>query len=371
MLHGLTVAYGDSIVVDGVSLTVSRGEVLGLVGESGSGKSQTAFSILGLLPPDAEVSADTLEFGGQELQDLNRAAMNKLRGRHIAYIPQEPMSNLDPSFRIGDAAHRADAPAPRAVQGRGQGEGDRAARARRDPGAGARLPRLPARDLRRHGAARADRRRRVLRPGAADRRRADHGAGRDRPGRGARPDALAPAGAQHGPDPGHPRLRRGGRHLRPRRGHAVRPDRGERPRGARCSRTRSTRTRGCCSIRPSRTPSRVRRSCPPRTKEPGHERAAAGGPGRRGRVSRPRLPQAALQGAARRLPGDRRRRDARPGRRVRLGQDDDRPGDPRARARDGRRDPLRRPRHLEHRQGRAPRSSATTSRSSSRTRTRR
>jgi peptide/nickel transport system permease protein len=42
-----------------------------------------------------------MEFGGQELQGLDRAAMNKLRGRHIAYIPQEPMSNLDPSFRIG------------------------------------------------------------------------------------------------------------------------------------------------------------------------------------------------------------------------------------------------------------------------------
>ena len=42
-----------------------------------------------------------MEFGGQELQGLGRAAMNRLRGRHIAYIPQEPMSNLDPSFRIG------------------------------------------------------------------------------------------------------------------------------------------------------------------------------------------------------------------------------------------------------------------------------
>jgi peptide/nickel transport system permease protein len=105
VLHNLRVAYptaaDESVVVDGVSLALSRGEVLGLVGESGSGKSQTAFSILGLLPPEARVSADRMEFGGQELQGLGRAAMNKLRGRHIAYIPQEPMSNLDPSFRIG------------------------------------------------------------------------------------------------------------------------------------------------------------------------------------------------------------------------------------------------------------------------------
>jgi peptide/nickel transport system ATP-binding protein/peptide/nickel transport system permease protein len=105
VLHNLRVAYptaeDESVVVDGVSLALSRGEVLGLVGESGSGKSQTAFSILGLLPPEARVSADRMEFGGQELQGLGRAAMNQLRGRHIAYIPQEPMSNLDPSFRIG------------------------------------------------------------------------------------------------------------------------------------------------------------------------------------------------------------------------------------------------------------------------------
>jgi peptide/nickel transport system permease protein len=105
VLHNLRVAYptaeDESVVVDGVSLALSRGEVLGLVGESGSGKSQTAFSILGLLPPEARVSAYRMEFGGQELQGVNRAGMNKLRGRHIAYIPQEPMSNLDPSFRIG------------------------------------------------------------------------------------------------------------------------------------------------------------------------------------------------------------------------------------------------------------------------------
>ena len=95
-VHDLTVSYGESTVVDGVSLTLSRGEVLGLVGESGSGKSQTAFSILGLLPPDAHVSAEALEFGGLQLRDLSRGAMNALRGAHIAYVPQEPMSNLDP-----------------------------------------------------------------------------------------------------------------------------------------------------------------------------------------------------------------------------------------------------------------------------------
>ena len=92
---------GRRTVVDGVSLTVGRGQVLGLVGESGSGKSQTAFSLLGLLPPEARVSAGRLLFDGVELKGMGRGAMNRLRGKRIAYVPQEPMSNLDPSFTIG------------------------------------------------------------------------------------------------------------------------------------------------------------------------------------------------------------------------------------------------------------------------------
>jgi peptide/nickel transport system permease protein len=97
VVRDLRVAY-DQEVVGGVSLAVRRGEVLGLVGESGSGKTQTAFAILGLLPPEARVSSGQLLFDGQQ---LSRAAVPKLRGRRIAYVPQEPMSNLDPSFRIG------------------------------------------------------------------------------------------------------------------------------------------------------------------------------------------------------------------------------------------------------------------------------
>ena len=92
---------GETEVVRGVSLTVRRSEVLGLVGESGSGKSQTAFAVLGLLPPTARTSAAHLTFDGTDLQRLSAAERNRLRGRRIGYIPQEPMSNLDPSFRIG------------------------------------------------------------------------------------------------------------------------------------------------------------------------------------------------------------------------------------------------------------------------------
>ena len=123
VIRGLRVSYPrpdapESVVVQDVSLTVHRGEILGLVGESGSGKSQTAFSVLGLLPPRARTSAARLSFDGADLRGISPAAMNRLRGSRIGYIPQEPMSNLDPSFRIGSQLVEPDAPPPGAVAGR-------------------------------------------------------------------------------------------------------------------------------------------------------------------------------------------------------------------------------------------------------------
>ncbi|RXZ71207.1 dipeptide/oligopeptide/nickel ABC transporter permease/ATP-binding protein [Agromyces albus] len=88
------------VVVDGVNLHVNKGEILGLVGESGSGKTQTAFSILRLLPEEAEFAGD-VTFEGVPLLALSESEMQKIRGKRIAYIPQEPMSNLDPTFTIG------------------------------------------------------------------------------------------------------------------------------------------------------------------------------------------------------------------------------------------------------------------------------
>ena len=91
----------ESVVVNGVSLFVNRGEVLGLVGESGSGKSQTSFGILGLLPPEARVAAAHLTLGGESLLSRTETEMQAFRGTRMAYVPQEPMSNLDPSFTVG------------------------------------------------------------------------------------------------------------------------------------------------------------------------------------------------------------------------------------------------------------------------------
>ena len=74
---------------------------MGLVGESGSGKTQTAWSILRLLPAGGRIVAGTVFFEGKDLAHASEKEMTKIRGRRISYIPQEPMSNLDPSFTIG------------------------------------------------------------------------------------------------------------------------------------------------------------------------------------------------------------------------------------------------------------------------------
>ncbi|MFJ2443754.1 ATP-binding cassette domain-containing protein [Streptomyces sp. NPDC087658] len=88
-------------VVSGVTLTLAAGETLGLVGESGSGKTQTAFAALGVLPSEAVVTRGSIRLDGRELLDLGEGELRNLRGTSIAYVPQEPMSNLAPSFTVG------------------------------------------------------------------------------------------------------------------------------------------------------------------------------------------------------------------------------------------------------------------------------
>jgi ABC-type dipeptide/oligopeptide/nickel transport system ATPase component len=102
----LAVGYGQddgsiTTVVEDVSLTVRRGEVHGLIGESGSGKTQTAWSVLRLLPDGGRIVGGSITFEGQDLAGKTEAQMRALRGLKIAYIPQEPMSNLDASFTVG------------------------------------------------------------------------------------------------------------------------------------------------------------------------------------------------------------------------------------------------------------------------------
>ncbi|MHA6513574.1 dipeptide/oligopeptide/nickel ABC transporter permease/ATP-binding protein [Tessaracoccus sp. Z1128] len=88
-------------VVHGVDLTIRRGEVHGLIGESGSGKTQTSFAVLGLLPTGGRVLGGSIVFEGTDLVSGSARGHAAVRGKKIAYIPQEPMSNLDPMFTIG------------------------------------------------------------------------------------------------------------------------------------------------------------------------------------------------------------------------------------------------------------------------------
>ena len=88
-------------VVSGVSLSLGAGETLGVVGESGSGKTQTAFAVLGVLPAEAVITHGSIRLDGRELLGLSERQLRGLRGRSVAYVPQEPMSNLDPSSTVG------------------------------------------------------------------------------------------------------------------------------------------------------------------------------------------------------------------------------------------------------------------------------
>jgi peptide/nickel transport system ATP-binding protein len=86
--------------VDGVSLHVNRGEVLGLVGESGSGKSVTGFSIMGLVDPPGRIVEGSIKLNGRELVGLPEHELRAIRGREIAMIFQDPMMTLNPVLRI-------------------------------------------------------------------------------------------------------------------------------------------------------------------------------------------------------------------------------------------------------------------------------
>ncbi|WP_313072579.1 ABC transporter ATP-binding protein [Melaminivora sp.] len=86
--------------VDGVDLQVRAGEILGLVGESGSGKSITGFSVIGLIDEPGRIVAGSLRWRGQELIGLPERELQRLRGREIAMIFQDPMMTLNPVLRI-------------------------------------------------------------------------------------------------------------------------------------------------------------------------------------------------------------------------------------------------------------------------------
>jgi oligopeptide/dipeptide ABC transporter ATP-binding protein len=105
-VQGLTTVFrvrrGEVHAVNNVSFDLKPGELLGVVGESGSGKSVTMMSLIGLLPsPPAENRAGTVMFDGQDLLKATPDQLRKVRGARIGFIFQDPMTSLNPVFKIG------------------------------------------------------------------------------------------------------------------------------------------------------------------------------------------------------------------------------------------------------------------------------
>jgi len=92
---------GTVKAIEGISFEVNAGEILGIVGESGCGKSVTALSIVRLLQPPGQIVSGTVGFDGEELTEISDHRMQELRGSRIAMIFQDPMTSLNPVFRVG------------------------------------------------------------------------------------------------------------------------------------------------------------------------------------------------------------------------------------------------------------------------------
>ena len=104
-IKNLTVSFDTSTgpfkAVDGIDISVDKGEVLAIVGESGSGKSVGMLAVMGLLPKTATVTADSMTFDGKDLLGMSDKERRKIIGRDISMIFQEPVASLNPCFTVG------------------------------------------------------------------------------------------------------------------------------------------------------------------------------------------------------------------------------------------------------------------------------
>ncbi|MFZ1341119.1 MAG: ABC transporter ATP-binding protein [Paracoccaceae bacterium] len=104
-IRNLTVKFataaGSFTAVDGIDVSVEKGEVLAIVGESGSGKSVSMLAVMDLLPDTATITADEMTYDGQDIRNITGAQRRQLIGREITMIFQEPVASLNPSFTVG------------------------------------------------------------------------------------------------------------------------------------------------------------------------------------------------------------------------------------------------------------------------------
>ncbi|UNX55660.1 ABC transporter ATP-binding protein [Georgenia sp. TF02-10] len=104
-IRDLEVAFRSSTglvpAVRGANITVYPGQAVAIVGESGSGKSTTAHAIIDLLPGTGRITGGSIKFAGKELTKASRKEVEHLRGREIGLVPQDPMTNLNPVWKIG------------------------------------------------------------------------------------------------------------------------------------------------------------------------------------------------------------------------------------------------------------------------------
>src|SRR5437899_2717805 len=93
---------GFASVIDHINIKVGEREVVGLVGESGCGKTITAKAVMGIMPKQTRIAGGKILFKDKDLLQLSPRELHEVRGKQMAWVPQDPMTSLNPVFTIGD-----------------------------------------------------------------------------------------------------------------------------------------------------------------------------------------------------------------------------------------------------------------------------